>query len=60
MPRGLWMLHAVLMERRGEPAAGWESYWNSLAFEIQENCGTVNFRGLGGVTGSVDSGKRTA
>jgi hypothetical protein len=33
--RGLWMLHAVVMERCDEATADWESYWSSLTFEIQ-------------------------
>ena len=33
--RGLWMLHAVLMERREEGTADWESYWSSLTFEVR-------------------------
>jgi uncharacterized GH25 family protein len=33
--RGLWMLHAVLMERREEATADWESYWASLTFEVR-------------------------
>ena len=33
--RGLWMLHAVLMERREETTADWESYWSSLTFEVR-------------------------
>lgn len=33
--RGLWMLQAVLMERREEATADWESYWSSLTFEVR-------------------------
>lgn len=33
--KGLWRLHTVLMRRRAEDDADWQSFWASLTFEIR-------------------------